>query len=518
MTAFQVDTAGNLIQITDPDGTIRRFEYDSVHRMTAEIDKRGAHEQVFYDRTGRVERVVRRDGTEVLYKTVQRADVTLGEPALNLSTRTPASTDVTTDALMIEPSGNVIRLQLDQSAQTVAARDSVGPSPTVRRNQDNLVTNITDARGNRTVFRYDNRGNLISQFDSISGSEKPPLPTRIVRTTTGNDAIVGTAADLNGDGLPDLALASVNDQSLLIHFSRGFDSVGAVIYDDPEEFSIAASPQGIVAFDVNGDGNLDLAAVSLDDNVVSVLLGDGVGGFQSTMNFPTGDQPSALVVGDFDGDGFDDLLVGNRGGNSLSILLADGAGGMRDQMVAPLGFHFQDIAVGDVDLDGTLDVVGARFSGNAAVVLLGRGDGSFDHPQSFVVDAGPFGVALGDVNGDGFPDVVTANLNADTITVLAGDGTGAFPTRTEIATGDQPLAVRIADVSGGGSPDVVVHSGFGDLIVHQGEAALVADPSIPGRNGRKFELVDLNADGRLDAVTYQFGSVLQHMAKDGGTF
>jgi len=54
---------------------------------------------------------------------------------------------------------------------------------------------------------------------------------------------------------------------------------------------------------------------------VSILLGDGKGGFGAPTDFAAGDGSYSIVVGDFNGDGGQDLAVANYWGNDVSILL-----------------------------------------------------------------------------------------------------------------------------------------------------------------------------------------------------
>ena len=75
-------------------------------------------------------------------------------------------------------------------------------------------------------------------------------------------------------------------------------------------------------------GDLDLAvAISFASDDVSVLLGDGAGGFAAATKFTVGTAPYSVAVGDLDGDGFLDLAVANLVSGNVSVLLGDGAGG-----------------------------------------------------------------------------------------------------------------------------------------------------------------------------------------------
>jgi hypothetical protein len=54
---------------------------------------------------------------------------------------------------------------------------------------------------------------------------------------------------------------------------------------------------------------------------VSVLLGDGHGGFGAPMSFTTGAGPFSVAVGDFNGDGAPDLAVAAAGNSDVDVLL-----------------------------------------------------------------------------------------------------------------------------------------------------------------------------------------------------
>jgi FG-GAP repeat len=56
---------------------------------------------------------------------------------------------------------------------------------------------------------------------------------------------------------------------------------------------------------------------------VTILLGDGMGGFTQPSNSPVGagDVPQSVAVGDFNLDGKPDLATANNGSNDATILL-----------------------------------------------------------------------------------------------------------------------------------------------------------------------------------------------------
>lgn len=60
----------------------------------------------------------------------------------------------------------------------------------------------------------------------------------------------------------------------------------------------------MTAGDFNADQKLDLAVANVNSNNVSILLGEGSGGFTpaSPISFPSGAGPASVAVGDLNGN------------------------------------------------------------------------------------------------------------------------------------------------------------------------------------------------------------------------
>jgi hypothetical protein len=82
--------------------------------------------------------------------------------------------------------------------------------------------------------------------------------------------------------------------------------------------------QGVAVGDFNGDGKPDLAVASYVTGV-GILLGNGDGTFQPAVIYTAGANPGSVAVGDFNNDGKPDLAVGNENG-VVSVLLGNGDG------------------------------------------------------------------------------------------------------------------------------------------------------------------------------------------------
>ena len=238
-------------------------------------------------------------------------------------------------------------------------------------------------------------------------------------------ASVGSAGDVNGDGIDDFIISAVADDG----GGEDFADSGAayvVFGASSPETSLANVALGTGGFkitvdiagdrtgdsvssagDLNGDGIDDLVVgARLNDgggvnagaayvvfgsatNLTSVSLDTvalGTGGFKITGE-AAGDivGESVSSAGDVNGDGIDDLIVGARDNDALGNAAAGAAYVIFGSTTAPTSVNLDNIALG---------TGGFKINGAAANDATGRS-----------VDS------AGDVNGDGFDDVIVGAYN-----------------------------------------------------------------------------------------------------------
>jgi FG-GAP-like repeat/FG-GAP repeat len=238
-------------------------------------------------------------------------------------------------------------------------------------NPDILVAN--GVAGTVSVLLGDGKGN----FQSGPGS---PIPAGHLP----NDLAV---ADMNGDGNLDVVIA--NHQSPYLTILLG-DGTGKFAPAPGSPFDVHSNPHphGVAVADFDGDGKPDVATDSWADNKIELLPGDGKGGLRLPGRFfPVGHRPyERLRSADFNRDGHPDIVTTNLDDGTVSILLGDGKGGFAEAHGSPFaaGAKPWQVFVDDINQDGNADLVILPYqrdigstAENGVTVLLGDGHGSF---------------------------------------------------------------------------------------------------------------------------------------------
>lgn len=239
---------------------------------------------------------------------------------------------------------------------------------------------------------------------------------------------------LNRDLKLDLAVANVLGDSVSIFLGNG-----AAGFTAATPVPVGHVPYGIAIADLNRDGNADLAVANQFGHTLSILLGDGFGGFSPAAGspIPVATAPSWVKAADLNRDRRIDLAVTSQATDAVTILLGNGAGGFTAAAGSPVQVASDcvrpghpcgptPLAVRDLNRDGKLDLAtGNVFSDNASV-LLGDGSGGFSPaPGSpFAVGDAPFALAAADLNWDFRPDLAVTGYSSNDVTVLLNRPSG----------------------------------------------------------------------------------------------
>ncbi len=365
-------------------------------------------------------------------------------------------------------------------------------------------------------------------FDDFAA--QPLVPERHSRLGPGF-----AVGDVDGDGRDDLWIGGATGHAGTL-FVDGPD--GFVTKDGPWTADAACEDLGVLLFDADGDGDLDLYVASGSDECPPgddrlrdrLYLNDGKAGFTRAPAdaLPdVADSSGPVAAADFDHDGDLDLFVGGRivpgryPEPAASRLLRNDGGNFTDvtEDAAPDLLKAGLVSAAmftDADDDGLPDLL---IAGHWMPLRLfhNQGDGHFDERT----DAAGFGtrkgwwngLAEGDVDGDGDLDYVATNRGLNS---------------KYKASDEHPARIFAKDFDGNGVLDVVEAKYQGDrlLPVRGRSCSSRAMPFVAQRfptydSYARASLGDIYTLDQLDAAREYSVNELSHVAwlrQADGTF
>jgi hypothetical protein len=276
------------------------------------------------------------------------------------------------------------------------------------------------------------------------------------------------------------------------------------VFSEPPEYAVGTEPTSVATGDFNGDGIADLAVANNSSGNISILLGDGVGGFGPPMNVTLTLGPFRIAVSDFNKDGKADVVVGHFfGGGPISVLFGDGSG--RFSSTTTISVPGQsNVAVGDFNGDTNPDIAAGIYFSEVRV-LLGDGHGGFSARIVPGTDDFTTSIVAADFNADGLTDFAFTGADSGDwkVSFVRGDSAGNFSVKSSMRLGQAPKAIAAADFNGDGSPDVAITGQHSEptlsILLNNGAASFSA-PAVIGtvQEPRSLATADFNGDGKTD--------------------
>ncbi|HWF88606.1 MAG TPA: VCBS repeat-containing protein [Pyrinomonadaceae bacterium] len=284
-----------------------------------------------------------------------------------------------------------------------------------------------DGKLDVALASHDSYGVMLLIGDGKGGLAQSPASPIVMKLGRHPHTHGLAVADINRDNKLDLLTCNNadNDISLALGDGRGNFSRA------PQTFPVGPSPYPFAVGDVNNDGWPDIVATASAtgpsrreqlplSRALTLLLSDGKGGLTPhQLPLRTGESWFAAIA-DVNGDGKPDIVATHHELNAITVLLGDGHGGFTEANGSPFDFGVSlfNLIITDVNRDGRMDIVAT--SGNSLRVLLGDGRGAFKPEAPIPVGPGAWRVAAADLNGDGAIDVVTSNSDSNSLSVLLG--------------------------------------------------------------------------------------------------
>jgi trimeric autotransporter adhesin len=380
----------------------------------------------------------------------------------------------------------------------VLTNSSLGPQITLPTGSGSGTMVIADFDGDgkpdlavncgsdHTIYIYRN----ISTNGTLAASSFAPPVVLQLGTGCEYDMV---AADVSGDGKPDLLFLDMNSSVVVV--LQNFCTPGSITtnsFGPRVNLAVGSGPKGVAVRDLDGDGKPEIVTANQDSGTISVLRNFGAPGnlttnsFASALTFATGSGPQNVMLADMDGDGKPDAVTVNLNSTAGAISVLRNLSTQGNIAFAPkVDFsgptYSYNLMIGDMDGDGKLDVVSVSFATGQSVSVYRNTStpGSFSTSSlaprvDFALGGWGNGMTLGDVDGDGKPDVAAVTQGSSKLSLFRNLSTpGSFSSsslaaRLNFTSGSNPYGVAIGDLDGDGRPDIVfANNGSATVSIYQ---------------------------------------------------
>jgi hypothetical protein len=282
-----------------------------------------------------------------------------------------------------------------------------GSRPSTNEGFDHNLDGLIDvAVGNSandkvTIFTGDGTGGFSSIQNFIAGSGVRGL----------------VVLDADGDGFNDIVTANRDDSNVSILMNNKDGS-----FAPPVNFDAGGNGETAAASaDVNGNGIMDIFIGTINSDKIHLWMGDGNGSFYFSDEVLVGNAPWMLAAGDVNNDGTPDVVSANSSEASLSVVFCDSLGNLYPPINYPTGLFPIAIDLGDVDGDGDLEIVTSNFSGSDFTMYENDGTGNYINRRNFSAHTAGSCTVLHDRDNDGDMDMTGIDEWVDSLFLFTND-------------------------------------------------------------------------------------------------
>jgi hypothetical protein len=284
-----------------------------------------------------------------------------------------------------------------------------------------------DGKLDIAIASHDSYGVVLLTGDGKGGLALSPASPIIMKLGQHPHTHGLAVADINRDNKLDLITCNSSDNDISLAFGDGRGNFTRA----PQSFPVGPSPYPFAVGDVNNDGWPDIVATATAtgpsrrvqlpfSRALTLLLSDGKGGLAPRQLPISTGEPWFAAIADLNRDGKPDIVATHHEINAMTVMMGDGRGGFTEANGSPFDFgvSLYQLIITDVDRDGTMDVVATI--GNSIRVLLGDGRGGFKPGAAIPAGPGAWRMSMADLNGDGAIDLVTSSADNNSVSVLLG--------------------------------------------------------------------------------------------------
>lgn len=263
---------------------------------------------------------------------------------------------------------------------------------------------------------------------------------------------------------------------------------------------LSETREGLVAGDLDGDGEPEFVTLGPDGSALSVLKRKGGTYLETVLGLPCKAQRVALA--DINNDRVIDIILYGKGMSGVCTLLGKKGGGFVQGPDLFTEVPISDLKTLDINGDGILDVVVCNWLSNQLTIFYGISRMVFSEQITVDLPGEPAAVSLVWANRRRVLGIAVALTAEKKLVLLRGTPDGDVQVDGVMAIPGKPSAVGFASVNDDAFPDIIAPTDRG-MVVSMGAKNFEFSPPMllgPGAESAGWATTDLDGDRHPDLV------------------